>query len=86
MVENNDIYFLLTDSRWLNLLFTKANDGIAVDIINSEQFSCKLKTNRIVKHWAYKGYLLKPVYLKDFKNSVLITENGEVLIKVGSIP
>lgn len=85
-VQDNDIYFILTDSRWLELMFNKSHDGIAVDIVSRDLYSCKLKGNRANKHWAYDGYLMEPVYWKDFKKTALIDEKGFVFVKVGSIP
>lgn len=86
MVENNYIFFLMTDARWFEKLFSKGSDGISVDIISKDQFSCKLKKPRFANSWAYKGYLMKPLFLKDMKNNAMLTESGEILIKVGEIP
>ncbi|WP_051312731.1 hypothetical protein [Sporocytophaga myxococcoides] len=85
-VQDNDIYFILTDSRWLELLFNKSYDGIAVDIVSRDLYSCKLKGNRANKHWAYDGYLMEPIYWKNFKKTALIDEKGFVFVKVGTIP
>lgn len=85
-VQDNDIYFVLTDSRWLELLFNKSHDGIAVDIVSRDLYSCKLKVNRANKHWAYDGYLKEPVYWKDFKKTTLVDEKGFVFVKVGTVP
>jgi ribosomal protein S20 len=85
-LDGDDIYFIMSDIRYFDKLFSKSSDGIAVDIISREQFSCKLKTNRVAKSWAYMGFLLEPVYLKEMKKTALVSETGEIFIKMGVIP
>lgn len=86
MVREGVLFFVMTDVRWFDKLFTKSSDGIAVDIISKEQYSCKLKKPSAANSYIYKGYLMKPLFLKEMKNNTLHTETGEVFINMGALP
>ncbi len=83
--EFGNIYFLITNKTWFDKLFKKKYDGISVDIVLKEQYTCG-KKNNIRTSWASKGTLIPPMYLKDLKKNMLITEYGAVIVKVGEIP
>ncbi len=80
-----NLYFIISDKRWFDVLFKKSGDGIAVDIISKDQFICG-KKNRFKHSWASRGKLLPPIYLKDLKKNMLPSQYGEVIIKIGKIP
>jgi hypothetical protein len=80
-----NMYFTMSDFNWFQLLFSKNSDGIAIDIISKEQFECG-NDNKITKSWANQGKLLAPVYLKEMKENLMLTEDNEVIVKIGKLP
>ena len=79
------IYFIITDPAWYGQLFSKSGDGIAIDIIDRNWYICG-KKNKLVDSWAYHGYLLKPMYLKDMNANLFQLENGSLIVKYAPIP
>lgn len=79
------IYFIITDPAWYDQLFSKSGDGIAIDIIDRNWYVCG-KKNKLVDSWAYHGYLLKPMYLKDMNANLFQIENGSLLVKYAPVP
>lgn len=84
-LENRDIYFVMTDKKYFDMLFRKSYDGIAVDVITKDQFLCG-EENSFANSTINMGKLLKPVFYKDFKSQLIINENKQVLVKVGRLP
>jgi len=84
-LEGRKIYFMMTDKRYFDLLFKKATDGIAVDIVTKSQFPCGAE-NQLANSAINMGKLLKPVYYKDFKKNLLVGENGQIGVFAGQLP
>lgn len=79
------IYFIITDPSWFAQLFVKNGDGIAIDIIDKNWYICG-KKNKLADHWAYHGYLMKPMYLKEMNANLFQLENGSYIVKYAPIP
>ncbi len=82
--EKNDIWFVVTNEAFFDVLFKRASDGIAVDVIPRSMYTCAdaeppKQTN------FYKGTLLKPTYLAELKRSKQVGPNG-IAVKVGRLP
>ncbi len=79
------IYFVITDPIWYDKFFEKNSDGIAIDIIDKNWYVCG-KKNKLADSWAYHGYLMKPMYLKEMNANLFQLENGSLIVKYGPIP
>ena len=79
------IYFVITDPAWYDKFFEKNGDGFAIDIIDKNWYVCG-KKNKLVSSWAYHGYLMKPMYLKEMNTNLFQLENGSLIVKYGAIP
>jgi outer membrane protein OmpA-like peptidoglycan-associated protein len=84
-VADRVIYFYFPSSRYLNLLFDKKKDGIAIDIVSRNQYRCYEK-NQLNKSWASKGMLLPPIYKAEMLANSRTNENGEIVIRYGELP
>jgi hypothetical protein len=84
ITPNNDIIFYITDPAWFDIFFKNKSDGLAIDLVQKDQFRCGEK-NRLKKTF-YRGILMPPVYTKDLKKNSLILENGVLVIKLGVLP
>lgn len=84
-LDGRKIYFMMTDKRYFDMLFKKAMDGIAADIVTKSQFPCDSENN-FSNSSISMGKLQKPIFYKDFKKELIIDENGSVAIKVGLLP
>ncbi|MFL5729755.1 MAG: M13-type metalloendopeptidase [Cytophagaceae bacterium] len=82
---NNDVYFVFTDVDYFNKLFASPTDGLAVDIILRDQYSCKGPT-KTSGSWLYRGYLPKPVYQAELKANKTVTKEGYVYVKLFKLP
>ncbi|MCS6822827.1 MAG: hypothetical protein NZ529_00920 [Cytophagaceae bacterium] len=79
------IYFIINDREWYHRLFKKKFDGIAIDIIRKQQYPCG-KKNLLADSWAYKGELLKPMYLSDMNKNMYQYSDGSIAIRYAKIP
>ncbi len=83
--QDGSIYFIITDPAFYGKLFQKNGDGIAIDIIDKNWYVCG-KKNKLVNSWAYHGYLLKPMYLKEMNTNLFQLENGSLVVKYAALP
>ena len=84
-IEHNTIYFIFPSQYYFDLLFDKNNDGIAVDIVERDQYKCFQK-NSFTKSWANRGYLMPPMYKEEMQKNSVPNELGYVVIKYGKLP
>ena len=56
--ERDNLYFEVNDKKWFDLLFKNPGDGIAVDIVIKDRYSCEYET---IASTQIKGLLQKPV-------------------------
>ena len=85
LLDDRDIYFVMTDKRYFDLLFKKPMDGIAVDVVTKSQFPCGAE-NSFTQSTFSLGKLLKPAYYKDFKKDIIVDKSGQVAFKVAVLP
>ncbi|MEL0455520.1 hypothetical protein WJN01_04730 [Flavobacteriaceae bacterium SZ-1-7] len=81
--ENENLYFEINDKNWFNDLFQNDGDGLAIDIVLKDRYSCELET---VKNTQIKGLLLEPVYSEALKKGLKQVENNVYSTWVGKIP
>jgi hypothetical protein len=84
-LEGKEIYFMMTDKHYFDLLFKKGLDGIAADVVTKSQFPCGSE-NKLPNSSISSGQLLKPVYFKDFKHTLIEGKDGQVVVRVGLLP
>jgi uncharacterized protein YkwD len=84
-VEGDKIFFYYNDVQLLKKIFSKSNDGLAIDILEKYQFPCK---NQNILDFSpyYDGVLLKPVLQAELfkKNEAL--SSYRLIAEVGTLP
>lgn len=83
--DKGKVFFVMSSKEWFATIFSEKKDGIAIDIIRKAQFACGVPTVRSGSN-LYNGYVLPPVYAKDFKELAYINEYEEVVVPLGEIP
>lgn len=81
---NKDIWFMITNEAFFDVLFKRASDGIAVDVVPRSLYDCATGAPPVQTRF-FKGTLLKPTYLAEMKRSVQRGPNG-IAVKVGHLP
>jgi len=87
-VENGIIYFQTDDVSEIKKIIKKKKDGLAVDVIQKDQFSCGTP-NIVDYNLINSGVLTKRVYTsKLFKNNLANTDNNRKAFKaeLGYLP
>ncbi|WP_339916033.1 hypothetical protein [Yeosuana marina] len=81
--QGNNLYFQINDKKWLNQLFKNSGDGIAVDLVSKNVYSCDLET---IENSQIKGFLTKPIYAQKIKSGLKPNEDNFFRVHVGRIP
>lgn len=86
-VRDGKIYFKHDNLKEFKRLIRKPKDGLAVDIIQKEQYSC-IGDNIIDNNLNNKGILLKRVYTKKLYKKNLITGKKvkSIEVELGTLP
>lgn len=86
--NDKQIYLKLDNAKPLTRLLKDKKDGIAVDILQKEQFTCQ--TDNIVDHnFIHQGYLTKMINVKKItKNNIADTKNqrNALHLYLGDLP
>ncbi|GGZ84651.1 hypothetical protein [Algibacter mikhailovii] len=77
------VYFQVNDINWFNRLFENSGDGLAVDIVPKNKYSC-LKNSLPVNE--IRGTLLKPIYSKLLKKNLELKGETNYQVELGKIP
>ncbi|MDG1333260.1 MAG: CAP domain-containing protein [Crocinitomicaceae bacterium] len=84
-IEGDEIVFYFHNIELFKRIFNSANDGIAIDMLKRDQFTC-IGPNKLDMSKVYDGILLKPVY----RNEILANNRAEnplhIISTVGKIP
>ena len=81
--ENNNLYFQVNDKNWFNSLFKNIGDGLAVDIVLKDRYSCELES---IENTQIRGFLLKPVYSQRLRSGLKPYKENTYRTYVGKIP
>lgn len=81
--ERDNLYFVVNDKKWFNLLFKNAGDGIAVDIVLRDRYACSSES---IPRTQIRGYLLKPNYAGKLKSGLKPKGANTFRVHVGRIP
>jgi hypothetical protein len=82
--EDGEVYFSMSNRDWFHKLLTDSKDGIAIDLIPKDVYTCdkeKLENEK----WQ-KGEWLAPLYMEDLKKNIVDVGNGSIQIKIGEVP
>lgn len=79
--SDGNILFAI-DKVWFDLLFTSANDAIAIDIIDREQYDCHAPPFSM-RDGFHKGQLMPPMFAKDMRSNMRVTDNGLAVVNYG---
>ena len=75
--KDNYLYFEVNDKNWFNNLFKTAGDGIAIDIVSKDRYSCLLDN---VDKTQIRGEVTSPMFAATLKKT--IRPNGKNLFRV----
>jgi outer membrane protein OmpA-like peptidoglycan-associated protein len=81
--EGINLYFETNDEQWFNNLFRNPQDGIAIDVVDKERYSCDEIS--LVKQ-QIRGQLQKPIFSKQLKSTLEKIEDNKFRILVGRVP
>lgn len=85
VIEGDEIIFYYHDINYLKSIFSGPNDGIAIDLIDPTQFSCK-ETNQLDLSPIHDGILLKPVFRNELFQNNTAQSGYRIITKLGTIP
>lgn len=80
--EKNNLYFQTNDKKWFNLLFKNSGDGLAVDVVAKNRYSCDKLS---VEDSQIRGKLLKPIYAAKLKSGLKPYGENGFRVHVGRI-
>lgn len=84
-IEGNQVVLKYHDIQWLKKIIVDPNDGFAVDVLTSEQFSC-LSENKLDVSPVYDGTLLKPTYRDELFAGNTAQGDYRIISSIGTIP
>ncbi len=85
-VKNGSLVFEITDTTYLNKLFTTV-DGLAVDVVTRDQYTCGRLNKEPLLNNIKRGTLLEPYYYENFKNKIETKESSNnAKIVLGEFP
>ncbi|MGV3630811.1 MAG: CAP domain-containing protein [Bacteroidota bacterium] len=84
-IDDGIVYFYYHDLSVFNKVFTKKDDGMAVDLVSLSQFPCK-KQNVLDMSPVYDGVLLKPVFRDEMLKNNEAESSYRLITPLGKIP
>lgn len=81
--ESGNLYFQTNDKEWFNQLFRKPTDGLALDVVAKDIYSCDITT---IENKQIIGTLLKPVYGQRLKSGLKPNGKNMFRVAVGKVP
>ncbi len=84
-VENGKLYFYFQNLEEFKQVFKDKKDGIAIDIVQREQYSCS-HGNSYYPSEVHRGELLKPVYKARILKLNELKKTNEVWVPVADVP
>lgn len=83
--KNGEIYFYYHDLELLKKILSETGDGIALDIIDRNQFLCG-EGNKVYPSKVHKGVLLPPVPKSQLFGKNELKKGNELFVSLGPIP
>lgn len=84
-IDKRRIKVYFTSKKEFQKIFNKRTDGLAIDIIDKNQYKCGAP-NQTMTNKIHKGHLLPPVYKKELLRKALNNDSPEVYIDMGVLP
>lgn len=81
--QSNTLYLQTNNKEWFLKLFKNSGDGIAIDIIDKDRYSCDLQD---ITKSQIRGHVLKPVYTTGLKKTIKPHGRGQYRMRVGKLP
>lgn len=81
--EDETIYFYTNSEEWFNQMFKSSKDGIALQIVSKERYSCA--NEKLNKKTLLRGKQISPMFRKELKKNMIKNE-GSIFIKLYDIP
>jgi hypothetical protein len=83
MDKSNTLYFEINDREFFNALFKNAGDGIAVDVVAKNRYSC---SELMPEPQQIRGTILKPVYAPALRKTLKSTTENRYRVRIGKLP
>jgi len=84
-LKNNEIYFYYHDLAQLKKILSEPGDGIAIDIVHRNQFTCG-EGNTLYPSKVHKGVLLNPISKAQLFGKNELKKGNEIEASLGPIP
>ncbi len=84
-ISGDTAYLMFEGPRLFWQFFADKKDGVAIDLINQDQYQCD-NIQRISSSGTHKGFLLQPVYRDEIKRRARVQSDGYIVVPVGSVP
>lgn len=84
-IEGNKVVLRYHDLQLLKTIFKDTNDGIAIDVLQKDQFACG-RENNLNSSKIFDGQLLKPVYRDELFASNTAKGNYRFIGEIGTLP
>ena len=81
----DSVFIIHNDEDWFFKIIPSRNDGIAIDILQKQQYQCD-NVSRLANSWSHRGFLLPPVYRDEIRKQIRHTQEGYILAYVGLLP
>ncbi|MCX2742604.1 hypothetical protein OO013_01940 [Mangrovivirga sp. M17] len=85
VVLDRQIILTFPSEKHFKKLFDDSFDGVAVDIIDKNQYSC-IDNNELLSAWPNRGLLLDPVFKNELLKYYVLTELNTVAVNIGFLP
>lgn len=82
--DKDNLYFVINNRSWFHEVFTRPNDGIAVDIVPRGRYDCNQEVPP--PNGMFRGALQRPVYAKKLLGGLHTTDGREYQTLVGKLP
>jgi hypothetical protein len=82
---DRDIFVIFPSEEDLMQLMDRSTDGIAIDIVHKDQYSCNSEVN-LASKWPNRGFLLRPFYKKEIVAKMYLDRFRNVVIPIGVLP
>lgn len=84
-IEGDEIVFYFHNITLFKEIFNSSNDGIAIDLVERDQFPC-LGANELDLAKVYDGILLKPVYRDEILANNRADNPRHIVTTIGKLP
>lgn len=84
-IEGDEIVFYFHNMTLFNQVFNSATDGIAIDIVQRDQFPCA-GPNQLDISSVYDGILLKPIYRDEILANNRAENPRHIISTIGKLP